>query len=219
MNRAGRILVIVTVVATLLFAGNFLRGRLGLELSPDALRDWVSDLGWYGPMMFVVLLGLRTFVVLPSSVILSAGGLVFGVLVGTLLGTVGVFLSAAVQFLIARGVRRSGRARDASGSEQPPERRTIVGAFGVSAVTAHPLGPMTPVHFGAGLSSMPAATFFAAVILAAPFRAFGYSYFGTSIADIGSTQFYAATTLLGLMIVLPLLHARTRRRIFAGKER
>lgn len=214
-NRRTALIVIAVVV--LLVAGNQLRGQLGLELSPEGVQAWVNDLGWYGPLIFVALLAFRTFVVLPSAIILSAGGLVFGVVLGTLLGTIGVALSGTMQFGIARGVfRRRKRAvgaedRDSSGLAQ-------AGAIGVGVVTAHPLGPMSLVHFGAGISRMPAATFFTAVLLTAPVRAFGYSYFGTSLAEIGSQQFYVATGLLASMIVVPLLHKGTRERIFAKKQ-
>ncbi len=218
MSRTRRRLAILATVVVLLFAGTYLRGQLGLELSPESLRAWVSDLGWYGPLIFVMLVALRAFVILPSMLILTAGGLVFGVAVGTLLGTVGVLLSGALSFAIARGIVR----RRASGGGEPSRRAlqtsraNAVGSVGVAAVTAHPLGPMTPTHIAAGLSSMSLDRYFAALAVGAPVRAFGYSYFGTSIADVGSNQFYIATALLLVMIVVPLLHTGTRRRIFAA---
>lgn len=214
MSTIQRRALILATVIVLLVAGHELRIRLGLELSPAGVEAWVAALGWYGPVIFVVLLALRTFVVLPSSIILSAGGLVFGVLVGTLLGWLGVVLSGALQFGLARGVFRDSR-RVTTSSATRAGAITNAGTLGVAVVTAHPLGPMTPVHFGAGISSMPAAVFLTAVALAAPIRSFGFSYFGTSLADVGSTQFFAATGLLSLLIVVPLMHTNTRRRIFA----
>jgi uncharacterized membrane protein YdjX (TVP38/TMEM64 family) len=214
VSKSRRTVLIVAVVAVLLVAGHQLRGHLGLELSPEGVEAWVNDLGWYGPIIFVALLTFRSFVVLPSAIILSAGGLVFGVVLGTLLGSIGLMLSGLFQFGVARGVFR---ARGVRGDTATADRGRLIhaGAIGVGVVTAHPLGPMTPVHFGAGISTMSAATFVSAVALAAPVRSFGFSYFGTSLAEFGSAQFYIATGLLTSMIVLPLLHPRTRNRIFA----
>jgi uncharacterized membrane protein YdjX (TVP38/TMEM64 family) len=215
VSKNRRTVVIVTMVVVLLVGGHQLRGHLGLELSPEGVEAWVNDLGWYGPIIFVALLTFRSFVVLPSAIILSAGGLVFGVVLGTLLGSIGLMLSGVLQFGFARGVFRARYDRAAA------DRRpvTYAGPIGVAVVTAHPLGPMTPVHFGAGISTMSATTFIIAIVVAAPVRSFGFSYFGTSLAEFGSTQFYLATGLLISMIVLPLLHTGTRNRVFSSVRR
>ena len=175
MSKNQRRVLILAAIVVLLVGGRALRDQLGLELSPAGVEAWVAGLGWYGPALFVALLALRTFVVLPSVIILSAGGLVFGTLVGTLLGWLGVFLSAALQFGLARGIFRGSRG-SLGGKWSGGPSIANAGAIGVAVVTAHPLGPMSAVHFGAGISSMPALTFFTAVALAAPIRSFGFSY-------------------------------------------
>ena len=218
MSKNRRAVLIAVMVVVLLVVGHQLRGYLGLELSPEGVEAWVNDLGWYGPVIFVALLTFRSFVLLPSAIILSAGGLIFGVVLGTLLGSIGLMLSGIFQFGVARGIFRARGVRDDAATADRG-RLTHAGAIGVGVVTAHPLGPMTPVHFGAGISTMSAATFVIAVVLAAPVRSFGFSYFGTSLAEVGSAQFYLATGLLTSMIVLPLLHPRTRNRIFAPGRR
>jgi uncharacterized membrane protein YdjX (TVP38/TMEM64 family) len=211
MTKTRRRFLILAIVVVLLFAGSYLRSQLGIELSAESVRSWVADLGWYGPIIFIVLLALRAFVVLPSAVILSGGGLIFGVWFGTLLGSLGVVLSGMLNFTIARGFVR-GRVRDARGESDAARG---AGALGVAVVTGHPLGPMTAAQVGAGLSTMSVPTYLFALVLSAPIRAFGFSYFGTSIAEVGSRQFYLATGLLIAMIVIPLMHGDTRRRIFS----
>ena len=140
--RQGR--RIVTLVALLLAVAAVaygVRGIAPIEASADAVRGFVAGLGWWGPPAFVGLFAFRSVLVLPSVVLLAAGGVCFGVLGGTLLGALGLTFSAALKWTIAqlawrdacsprcRRLRRAGherRARQASRSSPSPRpiRRT-----------------------------------------------------------------------------------------------
>ena len=89
-----------------------------------------------------------------------------------------------------------------------------MGPWIVGAVTAYPTGPMTPFHYGAGLSSISVLAFALAIGVSAPLRAAAYSFFGSTLLAPGSPEFYAATAVLVGFVVLPLLHPRLRRRLF-----
>jgi uncharacterized membrane protein YdjX (TVP38/TMEM64 family) len=213
-----RFLLLLLVVTGMFIAGRTARKSLGLELSPQSVLDWIRTLGWYAPVIFVGVVGFRTFLFLPSAVVLSAGGLLFGTLWGTLFGWFGVILSGAVLFAIGRyfgtdavpdGLRKSLRRFDTHINR--------LGPLTLGAVTAHPLGPMAAVHCAAGLSTLRFLAFLGPVVLAGSLRAFGYSFFGMSLVEIGSTQFYLATTVLLALIVVPLAVPALRQRILGGR--
>ena len=213
------VLSILAVVA-LVLAGSQLREALGIELSPQSLRGQVAELGVYGPLIFLVLMAMRAFLMLPSSILLSAGGLLFGVGGGTILGSVGVVLSAEVLFGMTRGMRSGLRTRPALGVSgegedvgSVAERIARNGPVVIALVTAHPFAPMSIFHTAAGATSISSASFFVAVAAAAPLRAFGYSFFGMTLANIGSFEFYAATTVLVALIAVPLAYPPTRKRL------
>jgi uncharacterized membrane protein YdjX (TVP38/TMEM64 family) len=206
---------LVVLVVVLFAGGRWLRAELGIELSAESIQAQVSRLGWTGPAVFVGLLVFRQFLFLPSLLVLSAGGVCFGALFGTVLGALGIVISAALVFGLARGIGRSLLRPRFGQAMQTLERRVeSAGPLLVGLATAHPTGPMGPIHWAAGFSTLSVAAFFVVVALAAPVRAFAYAFFGSTLLAPGTPRFYAATLLLLAVALVPLLHPRVRRRLF-----
>lgn len=218
MKRAGPWLLLL-FVAALLFGAPALREAIGIEGTPESVRARVAALGWKGPALYVALVTFRTFVMLPSMILLSAGGLAFGFTLGTALGAVGVVASALYKFGIARWIGREYIRPRLGAAILPFERRVeTAGPFVVGLATAHPLGPMGPFHWAAGFATVPALGFVLAVVLAGPVRAAAFSVFGATLLDWGSPRFYAASAALLLVAVAPLVHPAFRRWLFGREE-
>jgi uncharacterized membrane protein YdjX (TVP38/TMEM64 family) len=83
----------------------------------------------------------------------------------------------------------------------------------VGVVTAHPIGPMSPVFWGAGFAAVPVLGFLVAVGLAAPVRAFAYSFFGSTLLDPGTPRFWVATAVLVAVALVPFAHPGFRSRM------
>ena len=155
MRRALPIALIFLVAAGF-YAGGALRADLGIEWSAQAVQAFVLGLGLKAPFIFVGLVTFRQFFFLPSGVVLTAGGLLFGAALGTLLGGIGIVLSALMLFFLARGmgsgwVRSRLRARFRSFDR----RARTAGPVVVGLMTGHPMGVMTPFHLAAGISPVP----------------------------------------------------------------
>src|SRR5262245_32767090 len=99
-------LLLVGLIAVLFLGGQVVRSRLGIELSPESIRELVLGLGWKAAAVFVGLVTFRQFLFLPSAVVLPAGGLVFGMELGTALGALGILASAVLKYTIARSLGR-----------------------------------------------------------------------------------------------------------------
>lgn len=202
---------LVLVIAGLFLGGQAVRASLGIELSAESLRDLVLGLGWKAAAVFVGLVTFRQFLFLPSAVVLPVGGLVFGMELGTLLGALGILASAVLKYSIARGLGREwlrpyfGAAVDAF-----EKHAAAAGPVLVGLVTAHPVGPMTPIYWGAGFAAVPVVTFLFAVAIAAPIRAFAYSFFGSTLLEPGTPRFWIASVLLALAALAPLAHPGIR---------
>lgn len=213
-------LLLVAIVGAAFFFGFVARGRIGIEFTPQSIFDFVSTLGWKGPVIFVALVTFRQFLLLPSALILPVGGLCFGAGLGTALGAAGIVISGCLKFSLARWLGRDWvRAQLGSRVEVFEQRVAAAGPLVVGLVTAHPMGPMSPVHWAAGLASIPVLGFVLAVCIGGPIRAGAYSLLGSSLLDVGSPRFLVASTVIAAVVLLPLAHPEIRRRIAAGWRR
>jgi uncharacterized membrane protein YdjX (TVP38/TMEM64 family) len=202
---------LVAGLVLLLGAGREFRASAGIELSPESLREYVRALGPIAPIVFLGMVTFRSVLLLPSVVVLTAGGLVFGAWLGAVLGGVGLVASALWCFGAARLLGRDWVQSRIPERLRPFEERAE--SFGpplIGLATAHPMGVMTPLYFAAGLSRIRFAPFLAACAIAGPIRAALYAGFGSQLTDVGSPRFWLATTVLAAAAILPLLHPRVR---------
>lgn len=205
-------LAVLVFLAGAFVAGHHLRGHLPAELTPRSIHDWVVGLGWTGALVYLGVLVFRQFLLLPAALVLPVGGLCFGALLGTLLGAIGLILSALMKFALARTVGRDWVRPHLGARLRALEARVDrVGPVLIGMSTAHPAGPLSPLHWAAGLSSLPPAAFAGAVVLGAPVRAFAYAFFGSTLLDPGSAGFITASALLGVSILVPIVYAALRR--------
>lgn len=205
-------MLLLLVVAFLL--GSTFQEQLGISFSVEGLeafRRWVESLGWWGPLVFILLVIVRLFIGLSSHLILILGGLAFGVTGGIVWGSLGLVASAVVLFYLARllGIdwvqRRFGDQYTAM-----LQRIQRVGAIAIFAVTAHPVGLLTPAHIAAGLVGLNAGQFALAVAVAAPIRTAPYAFLGTAVLDLSAVQSLAIAGVLLLVFVVPLLIPKVR---------
>jgi uncharacterized membrane protein YdjX (TVP38/TMEM64 family) len=211
-SRARVSAAVAFLLVGLIGAGQAFRTSAGIDLSPESLRAWVEEIGPLAPLVFFGMVTFRSLLLLPSAVVLTAGGLLFGAPVGALVGGLGIVASALWCFGAARFMGREWvQSRIPSQLRPLEERAESIGPPLIGLATAHPMGVMTPLYFAAGLSRIRFAPFLAVCALAGPFRAGLYAWFGAQLVDFGSPRFWAATLLLLAVAVLPLLHPSVRR--------
>lgn len=205
------------MVGAALLLGHLVRQGLGMELSPGGIQHAVERLGWRGPLVFFLLTTFRQFLAIPAWLLLPAGGLCFGLALGTALGGGALVVSGCLKFLVARWLGRDWlRARFGPSFERFERRVDRLGPVVIGLSTAHPLGILSPFHWGAGLSSIRFAPFVVALVLGSPVRAFAFSAFGAALVDPSTPEFFAVSLGLAAVALLPLLHPRVRERLFGG---
>jgi len=209
-------LSLALLVVAAVFVGSEVREELGIQYAPESLKAYFLRLGSLAPIVFVGIMTFRSLLVLPSMLVLTVGGLVFGAPLGTLLGALGIAISGSMMFFLARGIGRGWVRRQLSDRFRGFEEKVeAAGPMLIGLTTAHPMGPMSPFHWVAGISSIRPGQFLVALGLAALVRAGACSYFGSTLLDIGSRDFYLATSLMLVAVVLPLAHPGLRSKIFA----
>jgi uncharacterized membrane protein YdjX (TVP38/TMEM64 family) len=207
---------ILALVAGALVLGAILRNALGLELDPEGLRQRVEEFGAFGPLLFVVLLSLRFIFLIPSAVMLTVGGVCFGVVLGTFYGALGLTLMGLFQFaLVQLAGAEALRARVPARLQGALRAaRSGLGAGTLALVAAYPVGPLTPVQLAAALAGMPFAVYLLAVTAGSTLRAGLFAWFGSALLE--GEGILLAGALLAAVVVVPMLHPRARRFVLAS---
>jgi len=210
--------IVLLGALVLLGLGRLAAVRLGIEWNPSSVRELVAGLGAWGPVLFVALVTFRQLILIPSQILLVAGGLCFGVGAGTVYGALGLVISATLVFLLARYV-----GKEAMLSRVPPEMRPLLDAAGrragpalVAIGTGYPVGPLTAYHAGAGITTMSLMAFLVAVTAGGLVRGFVFTSFGSALMQGMGNQLLLAGLLLLLAALLPLASPRARRWILGG---
>ncbi len=190
----------------------FARRALGIEWSAESIRTLVDGLGFWGPLLFIALVGFRMLLLIPSQIVLVAGGLCFGVAAGTLYGAIGLTFSGSLVYGIARLA-----GRDVLLSRLPPNSREIldhvgrrIGPLFIALGTGYPLGPITAYHAGAAFTGMTIPAFLLALVIGATIRSALFTAFGNALVEQGSLNLILAAAAILAVGVIPLLIPRTR---------
>ena len=93
-----------------------------------------------------------------------------------------------------------------------------LGAGAIFAITAHPVGLLTPAHLAAGFVNIQFRHFLIAIALASPIRALPYAVLGTAVLDLSVLELLLAAIALVLVFVLPLFHPGVRGWVRGGDE-
>jgi len=206
-SRRWRLLL---VLIAFVVGGGILRNALGIEWSTEGIRSVVSDSGFWAPVIFLTLLVFRILLVIPSVILLPAGGLLFGVVEGTIYGAIGLTLSGLLNYGLVQWA-----GPQAFQSRIPPRfqgaldiARSKAGAGAVAVISAYPFGPITIAHLGAAIAGMGFFTYLIAVALGSLVRAATFSLFGASLVESGRLG-WASLAMAGALII-PLLIPRSR---------
>jgi uncharacterized membrane protein YdjX (TVP38/TMEM64 family) len=157
---------------------------------------------------------LRFFLLLPSMVVMSAGGLLFGFWGGVLFSTLGFSAGAVLTFGMARGLGRDFVAGRLHGRlERADAFLRERGPRWLGLYTAIPFSVLTPVHAAAGLSSMRAGSFWFWVTLGLIPRTALYSFFGNSLTQDASRIWLA----VGVLVVASAIGAVIGRRMMRSR--
>jgi uncharacterized membrane protein YdjX (TVP38/TMEM64 family) len=209
---------LASLLLLVFLAGGTLREQSGLELTAESIQAFVRNLGAGAPLVFLLLVVFRNALVLPSFLLLATGGLLFGVALGTCLGGLGVVLSGLLKCGVVRAIGREWirpRLERRLGDRlvRIEGRLRAAGPAFVGLNAAHPIGLLSPLHWGYGLTSLPWQPFAAALVLGAPLRAFFCSYFGSTLVEPGSRGFFLASAVLLACVLVPLAFPALRRRL------
>ncbi|GAB3192574.1 TVP38/TMEM64 family protein [Nesterenkonia suensis] len=119
--------------------------------SVEELRGHMEGLGWAARLVFVGLYAVVAMTPIPVTIMAVTGGLLFGVLEGSLLSIVGVLLGCWGAYWLARGLGRATVVRMLGTHAATVERHLADAGFAaVATLRLMPGLPYWPVNYGSG---------------------------------------------------------------------
>ena len=161
----------------------------------DRINAWFDSLGWWAPLVFVVLWILACVLFLPGLPISIAGGLIFGAVWGTVWTTVGANIGAAAAFLAGRYLARGMVERQIRSNASLSRIDAGVRKHGWRMVMITRLVPIFPFNiqnYVYGLTDIRFTTYAAVSVVCMLPGTIAYNFAAGSVrtGDFGTTLWY-----------------------------
>ncbi len=176
------------------------------QFEAEALEAWVRDTGAWGPLVFMLSGVAATVLLVPATVFVLAGGVLFGPWLGTLYSLLGASAGAALAFLVARYIASEWVTRRSRGwLKRLIEGVEAEGWHFVAFVRLVPIFPFFLLNYALGLTRIPffaylSATFVCSIPGVAAFSYLGYV--GREALGGGEQIVQKALLALGLLAVM-----------------
>ncbi|WP_052001794.1 TVP38/TMEM64 family protein [Lyngbya aestuarii] len=115
----------------------------------DYLRetlDWIANLGYWGPVAFIVVYILATVLFLPGSILTLGAGAIFGIFTGSIYVSIGSVAGATCAFLVGRYLARGWVAKKIAGNQKFKAIDEAVAREGWKIVGLTRLSPIFPFN-------------------------------------------------------------------------
>lgn len=207
INKTKTILKYILV--TILVAGFiYVLNKMNIfkNFGSEEVKKYINSFGLFSPFVYVIILTLLPLLFFPDSVIVIAGGMIFGLGKGIILTSLGSFLGATISFYISRLLGRKMVSKLMKGKSVDLEKYSKQsGLLIILMLRLIPLFPFKAVSYSAGLSSISFKDFTIATIIGSIPGIVVYTNLGDKSTDVGSSGFYMSIVLVILLFVVSLL--------------
>jgi uncharacterized membrane protein YdjX (TVP38/TMEM64 family) len=149
--------------------------------------NWISDLGAWGPLMFVLVYIVAAVLCVPASVLTLSAGILFGLLSGCIYVLLAAMIAATLSFLISRHIARDRITKRLGTHATFKALDDAVARDGWKIVALMRLAPAFPfsvTNYAFGLTRVPLWQYVLASFGMLPATIF-YVYLGTLLGDAG----------------------------------
>ena len=197
------------LVLILLFAGLGLFCLwLGSLVTPQQIQDAVSQCGSWAAAAYIGLFTLLPAFFFPVAVLALAGGLLFGLVWGSIYTFLGAILNCAVMFLLARYVGREKVAQLIQSKLSPlwQSRLQALNSSGgfilLIVLRLIPAVPYNLINYAFGLTGMSFRTYILASAIGIIPGTLAFINIGDKALDVTSPDFWIAIGLLGGLLLI-----------------
>ena len=198
--------VIIGIVLLAFFT--LLCSWLGTLVSPRELQTALQGLGGWAAIGYIGLFTLLPAVFFPVAVLALAGGLLFGLWLGSLYTFAGAILNCTLMFFLARYAGRT-RMEALIQKKLTPiwqlrlQNLNSTGGFLLLVILRLiPAVPYNLINYAFGLSAMKYSTYILASAIGIIPGTFAFINIGDKVLDVTSPDFWIAIGLLVLLLVV-----------------
>ena len=198
--------VIIGIVLLAFFT--LLCSWLGTLVSPRELQTALQGLGGWAAIGYIGLFTLLPAVFFPVAVLALAGGLLFGLLLGSLYTFAGAILNCTLMFFLARYAGRTRMEALIQKKLSPIwqlrlQNLNSTGGFLLLVILRLiPAVPYNLINYAFGLSAMKYSTYILASAIGIIPGTFAFINIGDKVLDVTSPDFWIAIGLLVLLLVV-----------------
>ena len=221
-GTAARVAIAVVAIALLV-----LLARQAGQYVP-ALAEWVHELGFWGPLAFVLVYAVAVVGLVPGALLTLAGGAIFDLFWGTIYVFIAAVLGSGSAFLVSRYLARGAVERRLGQNERFAALDRAIGEQGLKIVFLLRLSPVFPfsfMNYAMGLTSISFRDYLLASLGMLPGTIL-YVYYGKLVGDVAAlasgvaperdTSYYAWLGLgLAATVAVTALVTRIARRALA----
>jgi uncharacterized membrane protein YdjX (TVP38/TMEM64 family) len=178
--------------------------------NPAEVKKFVLSYGVYAPIIFIVLFTFVPLTLFPDAILAIAGGLIFGLVQGSLYIMIGALLGASLSFFLARfyadWLRKKLQGEKFLNIDKSVKQNGFIIIFLLRLI---PLVPFDIISYSAGFSSIRYKDFILATLLGIIPGVVVYANIGAQSLEFGSNNFYFSVALLIGLIVVSLFFKKS----------
>ena len=209
------------VLLVLLIALAALTWKLSTWLTPQQLQQALQQTGGWAPVLYIGLFILLPTFFFPGAVLALAGGLLFGLWLGSVYTFIGAVLNCALMFLLARYFGRSQVQRLVEQKLSPQWQRRLQMADGKEGfllliiLRLIPAVPYNLINYTFGLTGISFSSYLLASAIGIIPGTFAFINIGDKTLEAGSPSFWIA---IGLLVLLLAVTGLLGKKLFPGKK-
>jgi len=168
-------------------------------IHPDILKNILTKLGIFAPILYIFIYILGTILLLPSTPLNLSGGLIFGFWFGLMWTSIAAIVAAMISFAYSRYLGRNWVKKRFGIHLQRLDKQIKNGGMGyIFAIRLLPLIPYGIVNLGAGLTSIKGKDYLIGTILGTIPGILPFVMMGAGFSSLGKGDMLTITISLGL---------------------
>ncbi|MCS6813109.1 MAG: TVP38/TMEM64 family protein [Cyanobacteria bacterium] len=161
---------------------------LDLQALFQTMLAWVEGLGAWGPIAFIAIYSMATIMFVPGSLLTLGGGILFGVVWGSVYVFIAATTGATLAFLISRYLVRDWVAKQIAGNVKFAAIDQAIAREGFKVVVLTRLSPLFPfslLNYAFGITNVSLSDYVLGSISMIP-GTFLYVYIGSLLGDLAT---------------------------------